>query len=386
MERRRRHASRSHHPAPAPQAAQDPHQEDDRPEDPRDHLNPEHSMRTIIGQANKATVDLIHDVIYNRQIPDDVDDSTIFKIANGLLNLPTRDIALAYIYPLEIGKARLLWEHALTVCTREGLTHLTPALHTLRGWTSWVTGDMKQADRSLHDALAAQPTYSMAQLLHKAIVRSLPPARVSRAFLRNRDEFERDADPGTAPERPDETEPAPGVIAQEAASYRATELLMGLGSCTCCTDDIGRAAFNDSAELLLRILEAGPTGEQHLVCSIAVGDDSLVYTLHATRKPDGAVQLDPDEAYGFTTVLALGRAAALPGGLVSRTDATPDGRDRIYGWRLAGYRLDPLTAGEIFNAYCTDTKTGDLISPECNVDYCVPPPLDEDGPAPDHTH
>ncbi|XUL94248.1 DUF4192 family protein [Streptomyces galilaeus] len=378
MERRRRHASRSHHPASAPQAAQDPRQED-----PCHHLNPEHPMRTAIGQADKATVDLIHDVIYNRQIPDDVDDSTIFKIANGLLNLPTRDIALAYIYPLEIGKARLLWEHALTVCTREGLTHLTPALHTLQGWTSWITGDMQRADRSFHDALATQPTYSMAQLLHKAIVRSLPTATVSRAFLRNRDEFERDADPATAPEN-DEPEPTPGIITQEAASYRATELLMGLGSCTCCTDDIGPAAFNDTADLLTRILEAGPTGQQHLVCSVGFGDDSLVYTLHATRKPDGAVQLDSDEAFGLTTVLALGRAAALPGGLITRTDATPDGRDRIYGWRLDGYRLDPLTAGEIFDAYCTDTKTGDLISPEPNVDYCVPPLLDEDGSAPDH--
>ncbi|GGT54627.1 hypothetical protein GCM10010256_09420 [Streptomyces coeruleorubidus] len=43
------------------------------------------------------------------------------------------------------------------------------------------------------------------------------------------------------------------------------------------------------------------------------------------------------------------------------------GPDRVYGWRLRAGDLDPLTAGEIFDAYCTDIDSGDPISPEYDV-------------------
>ena len=68
-----------------------------------------------------------------------------------------------------------------------------------------------------------------------------------------------------------------------------------------------------------------------------------------------------------------------------RTSA-PDTPDRIYGWRMRGDGLEALTAGEVFDAYCTDAESGDLISPESGVDYCTPPDLGQDGPTPDHHH
>ncbi|MFD9076298.1 hypothetical protein ACFVZ2_40885, partial [Streptomyces lasiicapitis] len=53
-------------------------------------------------------------------------------------------------------------------------------------------------------------------------------------------------------------------------------------------------------------------------------------------------------------------------------------RARPPGGRLHGPRLHPLTSAEVFDAYCTDARSGDLIAPESGVDYCAAPDLGED--------
>jgi hypothetical protein len=164
----------------------------------------------------------------------------------------------------------------------------------------------------------------------------------------------------------------------------ATTLLARLGACGSCGEDIGRAAFNRASALLTRILDTAPPGHRHLVCSVSGPPEALVCVLHADDR-DGTTELDEAEALEFTTVLAVGLATDSPGGLVMRTTA-PGTPDRVYGWRLRGYGLRPLTAGEVFDAYCTDADSGDLISPESNVDYCEPPDLGDEGPEPGHHH
>ena len=157
-----------------------------------------------------------------------------------------------------------------------------------------------------------------------------------------------------------------------------------LGACTSCGEDLGRAAFTRAAGLLVRILDTAPPGNRHLVCSVTGPPETLVAALHIAD--DGAsLELDETEALEFTTVLALGLATESPGGLVIRASA-PDTPDRVYGWRMRAYGLEPLTAGEVFDAYCTDIESGDLISPESNVDYCAPPDLGEEKPAQGHRH
>lgn len=165
----------------------------------------------------------------------------------------------------------------------------------------------------------------------------------------------------------------------------ATTLLARLGSCGSCGEDIGRAAFTRASDLLVRILDTARPGEHHLVCSITGTPETLVSVLHSDENNDGSVQLDEAEALEFTTVLALGIATRSPGGLVMRTSA-PGTTDRVYGWRLRGDGLEALTAGEVFDAYCTDIDSGDLISPESDVDYCVPPDLGPEGRTPHHSH
>ncbi|GAA5039847.1 hypothetical protein [Streptomyces siamensis] len=165
----------------------------------------------------------------------------------------------------------------------------------------------------------------------------------------------------------------------------ATTLLARIGACASCGVDIGRAAFARAARLLTRIIETAGPGHLHLVCSVSAAPETLVAALRADDEPDTASRVDESEALEFTSVLALGIATRSSGGLVMRTTAAGT-TDRVYGWRLRGERLEPLTAAEVFDAYCTDVDTGDLVSPESGVDYCVPPDLGDAGEDTGHTH
>ncbi|PIM71903.1 hypothetical protein CTU88_11370 [Streptomyces sp. JV178] len=176
------------------------------------------------------------------------------------------------------------------------------------------------------------------------------------------------------------TELVPELIdeaVRKATWEYATTLLAQIGTCACCGEDIGRTAFARATDLLTRILDTAAPGERHLVCSVSSKPQALVAVIRAEQDPDGATRLDETEALEFATVLALGIATRSPGGLVMRTSA-PDTIDRVYGWRLRGDGLEPLTAGEVFDAYCTDVMSGDLVSPESGVDYCTPPGLGDD--------
>ncbi|MFD7704621.1 hypothetical protein [Streptomyces caelestis] len=172
------------------------------------------------------------------------------------------------------------------------------------------------------------------------------------------------------------------AVRQATWEYAAT-LLARLGTCATCGEDLGRAAFTRASHLLARILDTAPPGDRHLVCSVSGPPEALVAVLRADDIA-GRTELDESEILEFTTVLAVGLATGSPGGLVMRT-SEPGSPDRVHGWRLRAHGLEPLTAGEVFDAYCTDAESGDLISPESNVDYCEPPDLGE-GPSPAHHH
>jgi hypothetical protein len=150
----------------------------------------------------------------------------------------------------------------------------------------------------------------------------------------------------------------------------ATMLLAELGGCADCGQDAGRAGFERASDLLLALLgQAGP-GTHHLVCSVPTAEGQLLAVLH-TECPEGApARFDSSEGAEFVTVLAVGIALESPGGVVLRTTGA-DAPDRVHGWRLHRGRLAPLTAAEVFNAYCTDADTGEPLSPESGVEYCA---------------
>ncbi|GAA3397904.1 hypothetical protein [Streptomyces roseoviridis] len=154
----------------------------------------------------------------------------------------------------------------------------------------------------------------------------------------------------------------------------ATMLLTDAGSCADCGQDIGSASFDRASHLLVRLLDAAGPGTHHLVCSVPAADEHLIATLHTTRATTGPARLDSSQGAEFVTVLAAGIALGTPGGVVLRT-TTPGAPDRLHGWRLHDGRLRPLTEAEVFDAYCTDARTGEPIAPEPHVEYRAGFPL-----------
>ncbi|MDQ0797608.1 hypothetical protein [Streptomyces sp. B1I3] len=163
----------------------------------------------------------------------------------------------------------------------------------------------------------------------------------------------------------------------------ATMLLAGLGDCADCGQDIGRAAFDRASHLLVRLLETAGPGTHHVVCSTPTKNEQLLAVLHITGEGGGPARLDSSEGAEFTTVLAVGVALEMPGGVVLRT-TVPHRPDRVHGWRLVRGGLVPLTAGEVFSAYCTDAETGEPVPPESGVEYCAGFDLGADAPGEHH--
>ncbi len=171
------------------------------------------------------------------------------------------------------------------------------------------------------------------------------------------------------------------AVRQSTWEY-SNALLAGIGACADCGEDIGRAAFALAARLLTRVLDVAGAGAHHLVCSAPLPTHDLTASLHTSADPDGRMDLEEQEAMEFASVLAAAIATRSPGGLVMRT-SSPDHRDRVQGWRLQGELLLPLTAAEVFDAYCTDIHSGEPLPPESGVDYCAAPDL---GPFEGHPH
>ncbi|MFE0134797.1 hypothetical protein ACFWY6_24995 [Streptomyces sp. NPDC059037] len=172
---------------------------------------------------------------------------------------------------------------------------------------------------------------------------------------------------------------------RQATWEYATMLLAGLGACAVCGEDIGRAAFDRASDLLVRLLDTTGPGTRHLVCSLPAAQETLLAALHVEQDTEAITRFDETEALELTTVLAVGIATHGVAGLVMRT--TADGRpDRVQGWRLHGERLLPLTAAEVFDAYCTDAISGDLVAPESGVDYCAASPIGDDATEGGHRH
>ncbi|MFE2376340.1 hypothetical protein [Streptomyces sp. NPDC059398] len=158
----------------------------------------------------------------------------------------------------------------------------------------------------------------------------------------------------------------------------ATLVLADAGECADCGRNVGTASFDRASRALKSLLDGAGAGVHHLVCSIPTEDEPLIAVLHAESGEDPGIRLDRTEGTAFVTVLAAGMALESPGGTVVRTTA-PGQDDRVRGWRLQRGRLLPLTAGEVFSAYCTDADTGDPVPPEPGVDYCAGYPIPDDG-------
>ncbi|GAB2631725.1 hypothetical protein GCM10027168_73750 [Streptomyces capparidis] len=128
-------------------------------------------------------------------------------------------------------------------------------------------------------------------------------------------------------------------------------------------EETGSAVHARLTRELAALLERAGPGEHHLVGSANVHGAPLLAVVDAGGPTAG------EDAALFCAVLAAGHATGGGGGAVLRTRGGPGGRDTVRGWALRDGRLHPLTAAEVFDAYCTDHRTGEPIAPEPDVDY-----------------
>ncbi|MDK1474781.1 hypothetical protein QNO07_15355 [Streptomyces sp. 549] len=142
--------------------------------------------------------------------------------------------------------------------------------------------------------------------------------------------------------------------------------------------------------LVLALLEAAGPGRHHLVCSVSTAEvphprTAVLSAVGAVRRaadrpsgrsgPDLAV--DEHDLDQFTRLLADAAAGRSRGGVVLRTRHLAT--ETVRGWQLSAGGLRPLSASEVFAAYCTDATTGEPLPPEPGVDYQAGFPLPGSG-------
>jgi hypothetical protein len=145
------------------------------------------------------------------------------------------------------------------------------------------------------------------------------------------------------------------------------------GTCRDCGRDIGQAAFERAVQAVEQLLDVIGASESERV---------LVSSVHAPVRPLAAsVTLAPGDgpeqhetAPGLAVlcgVLAVSFATGCPGGLVLRTLPADGsgGSEQVRGWKVRDGWLRPLTAAQVFDAYCTHAGTGEPVPPEPGVEY-----------------
>ncbi|MER8233111.1 hypothetical protein [Streptomyces sp. NPDC094049] len=126
-----------------------------------------------------------------------------------------------------------------------------------------------------------------------------------------------------------------------------------------------------SAALLMGFVNALGEGCHHLVVAASAKGGTL--SISVPFHNDGETSdLDPVDAVEAMAVLAL--ASVVGGGAVMRTHFA-DRTSEVRGWKLVEFYAKPLSASEIFSAYCTDPATGEPIAPEPGVEYMAAPRL-----------
>ncbi|WP_225826679.1 DUF4192 domain-containing protein [Streptomyces naphthomycinicus] len=119
--------------------------------------------------------------------PADVRDDDLLKddeaavLILGLQDRTTRDRAAAWMEGDEAGPALRLWRALARRCVGPYGEHAAAPL-TLAGWVAWSTGDELEAREALAMALAADPDYLFARLLHQACNEGLDPETVRRCL------------------------------------------------------------------------------------------------------------------------------------------------------------------------------------------------------------
>jgi len=133
-------------------------------------------------------------------------------------------------------------------------------------------------------------------------------------------------------------------------------------------DAISDEAIEQSSEFLAGVFGSVPDGRS--VLTIAGMNDSCQIFFN---KRGSTVEMGEEESdsYFWATASNLDDTGHFAATL--RTFTGKPGKNavsEVRGWSVAMNHIDALTPDEIIGAYCTDSETGEPISPEPNVKYC----------------
>ena len=103
-----------------------------------------------------------------------LDDAEAAAIILGLQDRVTRDHAAEWMEPPHTEPALRLWRALARRCVRSFEDHAAAPL-TLAGWVAWSAGDEPTARVAFGRALALDPDYTFARLLHAALNNGLDP-------------------------------------------------------------------------------------------------------------------------------------------------------------------------------------------------------------------
>ncbi|TXS34832.1 hypothetical protein [Streptomyces sp. t39] len=122
-------------------------------------------------------------------------------------------------------------------------------------------------------------------------------------------------------------------------------------------------------DIFERLLEKAGTGMHSLTLAIYSGEGAEMEHLIYSRSEKTGIEADGQTALNFCCFLAVAvTGKAGNAGLIMRSIRHRE--ESVCGW---SFNSDgdpiPLTAAEVFDAYCTDFTTGDPISPQPGVDH-----------------
>ncbi|UKY55455.1 DUF4192 domain-containing protein [Streptomyces inhibens] len=135
-----------------------------------------------------------------------ITDAEAADLILGLQDRVTRDRAAEWMDGPAAAPALRLWRALARRCAGSYSEHAVAPL-TLTGWVCWSTDDGPSARVALGCALAIDPNYTFAQLLHRAINEGLDPEPLRRC-LREQHREAASADDGPAPAAKEVPQPA----------------------------------------------------------------------------------------------------------------------------------------------------------------------------------
>lgn len=126
--------------------------------------------------------------------------------------------------------------------------------------------------------------------------------------------------------------------------------------------------LEQGASFVVGVLTGAKPGRHVLTLAVARGVEKIVFS----KDHNNEVVIDDDEYRSLNNVIlvALEQDHVFGATLRSFSGAgDEDAPTEVRGWVVTSFSIRALNSDEIIDAYCTDAKTGKMISPEADVAY-----------------